>query len=174
MVYITLGTGLGCELILSRALFRGASGYAGELGHTLIEENGRLCACGSRGCLETRVSATGIVQTAHDANLSGDISTAQDLYTRAIQGDREAQAVFEETGHWLGKACAHLMNVLNPQAIVVGGGVMASGDLLLNPARDQVRRQAFPPAAQDCPIVQSQLWPDAGVIGAAMLARDHS
>jgi glucokinase len=174
LAYITLGTGLGCGLILSGALFRGRSGYAGELGHTVIESDGRLCACGARGCLETRVSATGIVKTAEEAHVPGDISSAEAIYKEAIRGNRAARAVFEETGHYLGKACANLMNLLNPQAIVVGGGVMASGDLLLNAAREEAPRHAFPPSARDCPIVQSQLWPDAGTIGAAMLARDIS
>jgi glucokinase len=91
-----------------------------------------------------------------------------------MQGNKAAKAVFEETGRYLGMVCANLINLLNPQAIVVGGGVMASGDLLLVAARDEVRRRAFPPSALDCPIVQSHLWPDAGTIGAAMLARDNS
>ena len=174
MAYVTLGTGLGCGLILSRTLFRGISGYAGELGHTVLEPDGRPCACGARGCIETRVSATGIVQTAREANVGGDISTAEAIYKSAMEGDRAARSVFEETGRYLGKACANLMNLLNPQAIVIGGGVMASGALLLDAAREEASRHAFPPSARDCPIVQSQLWPDAGTIGAAMLARDKS
>ena len=174
MAYVTLGTGLGCGLILSRNLFRGISGYAGELGHTVVEPEGRLCACGARGCVETRVSASGIVQTAREANVDVDISTAETIYKAAMQGNSGARAVFEETGRYLGMTCANLMNLLNLQAIVIGGGVMASGALLLEAAREEALRHAFPPSAQDCPIVQSQLWPDAGTIGAAMLARDRS
>jgi glucokinase len=172
MAYVTLGTGLGCGLILSGTLFRGASGYAGELGHTVVEPAGRLCACGARGCLETRVSATGIVQSAREANVSGDTSSAESIYKAAVHGDAAAKAVFEETGRYLGLACANLINLLNLQTILVGGGVMASGDLLLNAARAEVLSRAFRPSALDCPIVQSSLWPDAGTIGAAMLARD--
>ena len=175
MAYITLGTGLGCGLILSGRMFRGFSGYAGELGHTVAEPGGRLCACGARGCLETRVSASGIVQTGREAGLPADVSgSAESIYNAAMQGNETARAVFKETGRYLGFACANLMNLLNPQAIVVGGGVMASGDLLLNAAREEARQRAFPQSALDCPIVQSQLWPDAGTIGAAMLARDNS
>jgi glucokinase len=174
VAYITLGTGLGCGLILSSALFRGASGYAGELGHTVVETGGRQCACGATGCIETRVSATGIVETARDAGVSGDISSAQSIYESALRGNEDARAVFEETGRYLGMLCANLINLLNLQAIVIGGGVMASGDLLIGPAQDEARRRAFPSSALDCPIVQSQLWPDAGTIGAAMLARDNS
>ena len=174
MAYVTLGTGLGCGLILSEQLFRGTSGYAGELGHTVVEPDGRQCACGAKGCIETRVSATGIVQTAREANTPGDTSSAESIFTAAMQGNKAARAVFEETGRYLGMVCANLINLLNPQAIVMGGGVMASGDLLLAAAREEVRRRAFPPSALDCPIVQSHLWPDAGTIGAAMLARDNS
>ncbi|HET9941896.1 MAG TPA: ROK family protein [Terriglobia bacterium] len=174
LAYITLGTGLGCGLILSEDLFRGASGYAGELGHTVLEPGGRLCDCGATGCIETRVSGPGIVQTAREHGVAGDISSAGAIHDAALQGNAEARAVFEETGRYLGMVCANLINLLNPQAIVVGGGVMASGDLLLGAAREEVRRRAFPASAQDCPIVQSLLWPDAGTIGAAMLARDNS
>lgn len=175
MAYITLGTGLGCGLILSGRMFRGFSGYAGELGHTAAEPGGRVCACGATGCLETRVSAPGIVRTARESGLPDDISgSAESIYNAAVHGHEAARAVFEETGRYLGIACANLMNLLNPEAIVVGGGVMASGELLLNAAREEARRRAFPPSALDCPIVQSRLWPDAGTIGAAMLARDNS
>jgi glucokinase len=172
MAYVTIGTGLGCGLVLTGKMFRGASGYAGELGHTVIEPGGRPCACGSQGCLETRVSATGIVQTARERNVAGNDTTAESLYESAINGDRTAREIFEETGRYLGIACSNLINLLNPEAIVVGGGVMASGDLLLGAARAEARRRAFLPSARDCAIVQSQLWPDSGTIGAAMLARD--
>ena len=174
LAYITLGTGLGCGLILSDALFRGTSGYAGELGHTVVEPGGRQCACGATGCVETRISAVGVVQTARDMKVSGDISTAAAIYKSAMQGNVTARAVFEETGRYLGMVCANLMNLLNPQAIVIGGGVMAAGELLLDAAREESRHRAFAPSALDCPIVQSQLWPNAGMIGAAMLARDNS
>jgi glucokinase len=172
MAYLTIGTGLGCGLILCGQMFRGTSGYAGEFGHTVVEPDGRPCACGSHGCLETRVSATGIMQTARQANIGDEISSAEDLYDAAMRGNTAARAIFEETGRYLGIACSNLINLLNPEAIVVGGGVMASGDLLLDAAREEARRRAFPPSVRDCPIVQSHLWPDSGTIGAAMLARD--
>src|SRR4029450_12198703 len=173
MAYISLGTGLGCGLILSEGLFRGASGYAGELGHTVVEPAGRQCSCGAIGCIETRVSGPGVIQTAREKAYSGDLVAAS-IYSAALQGNESAKAVFEETGRYLGMACANLIKLLNIQAIVVGGGVIAAGDLILNAAREEVGRPAFASSAQDCPIVQSQLWPDAGVIGAAMLARDNS
>jgi glucokinase len=174
IAYITLGTGLGCGLVFSGKLFRGVSGYAGELGHTVVEPAGRPCACGAVGCLETRVSASGIVQTAREAQFAGEDFTAEDVYNAAIQGDKTAFKVFQETGRFLGMACSNLINLLNPEAIVIGGGVMASGGLLLAAAQEEVNRRAFAPSAADCAIVQSHLWPDAGIVGAAMLARDSS
>src|SRR6185503_4235840 len=110
--------------------------------------------------------------TAREMNIANDGTTAESLYEAATKGDRAAQAIFEETGKYLGIACSNLINLLNPEAIVVGGGVMASGDLLLGAARAEAQRRALRPSAHDCAIVQSQLWPDSGTIGAAMLARD--
>jgi glucokinase len=188
MAYLTLGTGLGSGLVLNGSLFSGVSGYGGELGHTVItmpppgRETGRLCACGNRDCLETYVSANGIVMTAEQkmtespGSLLHEIApplTSEKIYEAAIRGDATAQAVFEDTGRYLGAACANLINLLDLELIAIGGGVIASGDLLLNTTRSVARRSAFPSSYADCRIVQSELWPDAGVIGAAMLARDR-
>jgi glucokinase len=179
MAYLTLGTGLGSGLILNGSLFTGASGYGGEFGHTVIraesyrEAEGRLCGCGSRGCLETFASATGLVTTAQEHGMGGPL-TSEMIYTAAAAGDPKAMEIFEETGHYLGIACANLINLLNLEMIVLGGGVMASGDLLLDAARETARRHAFPSSFRDCRIVRSKLWPDAGVIGAALLARDST
>jgi len=171
MAYLSIGTGLGCGLVLSGALYRGASGYAGEMGHVHIEPNGRACACGSLGCLETRVSAPGLITTARERGL--EAFTAEAVYNAAMKGNEAALAAFDDTGRFLGIACADLINLLNIELIVISGGVMAAGELLLRPAAAEVRRRAFEPAARICPIVQSHLWPDAGMIGAAMLARDR-
>jgi glucokinase len=181
---LTLGTGLGSGLILSGKLFRGASGYAGEMGHVPIEPTGRPCDCGAQGCVETWVSAFGIVATAREllketpqsalrANGGPETLTADAVYDAAIDGDAVALKVFEITGRYLGIVAAGLMNLLNLQLIVVSGGVMAAGRMLLEPAIQEARRRAFRASFEDCPIVQSQLWPDAGVAGAAMLVRDH-
>lgn len=180
MVYLTLGTGLGCGIVLSGQMFRGVSGYAGEFGHTIVQPEGRPCACGSRGCLETVVSGTGMVQTARERlakdpssslhAFAPDALTAQQVYDAAIQGDATAGAVFHETGVYLGIGCVNIINLLNPEMIVISGGVMASGDLLLRPAIAEISRRAFAPSAKDCAIVPSRLWPDAGIVGAAMLA----
>jgi glucokinase len=171
MLYLTLGTGLGSGLVLNGKLYNGASGYAAEFGHTIGHPGGRQCACGNRGCVEAYVSGTGMVNTALEKGRP-DFLTAEMIFDAARAGDEAARAIFDETGRHLGQACANLINLLNPEMIVVGGGVMASGDALLRPAIEEAGRRAFPPAFKDCQIVQSKLWPDSGLIGAAMLARD--
>jgi glucokinase len=158
------------------------------LGHTVISvaplerDTGRPCACGKRGCLEAYVSATGIVTTAEEKLKEAPDSrlheieppmTSEKIYEAAIRGDSAARAVFVDTGRYLGIACANLINLLNLEMIAIGGGVIASGDLLLDTTRSAAEDHAFPAAYADCRIVQSKLWPDAGVIGAAMLARDR-
>jgi glucokinase len=189
VAHLTLGTGLGSGLILNGHLFTGTSGYAGEFGHTVLkasdnaqDSSGRLCACGNRGCVEMYVSATGIVITAEELMNTTKESllhavdrplTSRTIYEVAVRGDATAQEVFRQTGWHLGIACANLINLLNLEVIVIGGGVMAAGDLLLNSARESARFHAFPSPYADCQIVQSKLWPDAGMIGAAMLARDR-
>jgi glucokinase len=182
LAYLTLGTGLGSGLVLNGSLYTGASGYGGEFGHTVINPEGRLCGCGKCGCIETVASATGIVITAMEKLKTARRSllhdappplTAEKIYDAAVRGDETAREVFAETGRWLGIACANLINLLNLEMIIVGGGVMASGGLLLGNASEIARQYAFAPSFGDCQIVQSKLWPDAGMIGAALLARDR-
>jgi glucokinase len=188
VAHLTLGTGLGSGFILNGSLFTGTSGYGGEFGHTVLhararaENTGRLCGCGNSGCVETFVSAGGIVLTAEELMREAPDSllhelpwplTSEKVFEAAARGDRTAQAAFHETGRYLGIACANLINLLNLEMIIIGGGVMAAGDILLEAARASAKQHAFPPAFADCQIVQSKLWPDAGMIGAAMLARDR-
>jgi glucokinase len=188
VAYLTLGTGVGSGFVLNGRLFTGTSGYAGEFGHTVVnagmrdQDTERLCGCGNRGCLEMFVSATGIVITAEElmrekpATLLHDVErplTSEAICEAAARNDPVAQEVFRRTGWYLGIACANLINLLNLERIIIGGGVMAAGSQLLDPARHSAKSHAFPSAYADCQIVQSRLWPDAGVIGAAMLARDR-
>ncbi|PYS41713.1 MAG: ROK family protein [Acidobacteria bacterium] len=188
MAHLTIGTGLGSGFVLNGSLFTGASGYGGEFGHTVLnagsarQNAGRLCGCGNHGCVEMFVSATGIVLTAEDMmreapeSLLHDLEwplTSEKIYEVAVRGDAIAREVFKETARYLGIACANLINLLNLEMIIIGGGVMGAGDLLMNSAREIAQRHAFPSAYADCRIVQSKLWPDAGMIGAAMLARDR-
>jgi len=186
MAHLTLGTGLGSGFVLNGSLFTGASGYGGEFGHTVIQAGidggGRLCGCGNHGCLETYVSATGIVMTAEEKmkafpetilhNIEPPL-TSEKIYAAAEHGDKTAQEVFKVTGRYLGIACANLMNLFNLEMIVIGGGVMAAGDLLMYSVMAAAKSNTLAPSFADCRIVQSKLWPDAGLIGAAMLARDR-
>jgi glucokinase len=128
------------------------------------------------------VSATGIVITAEELMRNRPLSllhglerplTSERIYQAASHGDATALEVFQKTGWYLGIACANLINLLNLEMIIIGGGVMAAANLLLNSTRDSAKRHAFPSSYADCQIVQSRLWPDAGMIGAAMLARDR-
>ncbi len=176
MAYLTLGTGLGSGFVLNGSLFTGASGYGGEFGHTVLVPGGRLCGCGRRGCVETLVSATGMVRTAKEKGWTESGAqplTAESIFQAALQGNAIAQEVFEETGRYLGVACTNLINLLNLEMIVISGGVMASGDMLIRAAREVAARESFAASYADCRIVQSKLWPDAGMVGAAMLARDR-
>jgi glucokinase len=178
VAHLTLGTGVGSGFILNGSLYTGTSGYGGEFGHVVVQaapygkDTGRRCSCGKRGCLEMFVSATGIVATAEERGMQGALTSAL-IYEAAVRGDATALLVFQETGYYLGIGCANLINLFDLEMIIVGGGVMASGELLLNTARDTAKYCAFPASYADCQIVQSQLWPDAGIIGAAMLARDR-
>lgn len=188
MAHITLGTGVGSGFVFNGSLFTGASGYGGEFGHTILnvsptpESASRVCACGNIGCVEMYVSATGIVITAEEMMRSAPESrlhqappplTSEKIHAAATAGDATALNVFKETGRYLGIACANLINLLNLETIVIGGGVIAAGDLLMNATLKSARRHAFPSSYADCQIVQSKLWPDTGMIGAAMLARDR-
>ena len=188
MAHLTLGTGLGSGFILNGSLFTGASGYGGEFGHTVLQvsfnsqNTGRLCGCGNRGCVETYVSASGIVTTAEElmkdapGSLLHDVEwplSSEKIYDTAVNGDSTALEVFKVTGRYLGIACANLMNLLNLEMIVLGGGVMAAADFMMYSTMAAAKWNAFPGSYADCQIVQSKLWPDAGLIGAAMLARDR-
>jgi glucokinase len=181
MAYLTLGTGLGSGFIFNGRLFRGASGYAGEFGHTMIQPSGRPCSCGSNGCLETLVSAPGIRLTAlelmkqHPSSVLHSLPeplTSERIFNAAAAGDSAAIGTFAITGYWLGVACANLINMLNLEMIVLGGGVMAAGDMLMRPLIEAARRHSIAASFADCRIVQSKLS-ESGIIGAAMLARDR-
>ncbi|HWA14867.1 MAG TPA: ROK family protein, partial [Gemmatimonadales bacterium] len=177
---VTLGTGIGGGIIINGRMFRGASGYAGEIGHMTIDANGRRCKCGNYGCVEAYASGPNIALRAVEALESGAASTlpsyvggdfrkitAQTVYQAAQAGDSLALEVVKETAHFLGAAVASLMNILNPEVVVVMGGVTQAGDALLEPLRREVSRRAFKPVVAACRIVPGTLTGVAGVYGAA-------
>ena len=183
VVFVTLGTGVGGGIIADGRLLHGKSGSAGEIGHIVVEPHGGIrCTCGKHGCLETVASATGIVTLAHqlaetyagDATLKARVDdgqqvTAKDVFDLAKEGDALAKMVVAQFAHYLGVACSHLANVLNPAFIVIGGGVSAAGAYLLEQVRAVFLQHTFPQAAQTTKLKLAQLGNDAGVIGVAFL-----
>jgi glucokinase len=180
MAGVTLGTGIGGGLILDGKLLHGASGVAGELGHTTINFTGRRCACGNYGCLEAYASGPNIAARAREGIEAGDRSiladlvdgdlsriTAQTVYDALLRGDEHAQAVMLETAKILGAGIANVVNLFNPEVVVIVGGVTRAGDHLFTPLRSEVRRRAFDVAVEACRIVPGELGDAAGVIGAA-------
>jgi glucokinase len=177
---ITIGTGIGGGLILHGRLFHGHSDCAGEIGHTTIEVNGRQCKCGNYGCLEAYASGPAIARRAVEAIQSGydtslpryvdgrlELMTAQTVYDAAHEGDALALEVVGDTAKFLGAGVANLVNVFNPEVVVVCGGVTHAGDSLFVPLRREVSRRAFKPAVEVCRIVPGELPGTAGVFGAA-------
>jgi glucokinase len=180
VVGVTLGTGIGGGLILDGRLFHGASDVAGEIGHMTIEVDGRWCGCGNHGCLEAYASGSAIAARAREALADGRPSAMRDLaggdlaalttahvYGAAAGGDAAARAIVAETARYLGTGIASLLNVFNPDVVVIAGGVTQAGDALLGPVREEVARRAFRAATDACRIVPATLGRGAGVIGAA-------
>ena len=184
MFYVTIGAGIGGAIILNGKLWLGATGFAGEFGHITIDaENGVECVCGNIGCLETVASAPNIVRRANERLYRDNTSslsrlamskdfTAADIAREAKNGDDFSLLMIERTGKYIGAAIASVINLLNTERIVMGGGVMEAGDLILNPIIREAGRRAFQPCFEATQIVAAALGTDAVSIGAAMLARD--
>ena len=187
VLLVTVGTGIGGGIIADGRLFRGTHGFAAEIGHVVVEPDGPLCGCGNRGCWEQVASGSTIgrkgreeVRRDPDAPLArlvqGDAEalTGRHVTEAAMSGDPAAARIVAEVGHHLGVGIAGLVNVLDPQAVVVGGGVVGAGELLLEPARaayaETVEGRERRPTV---PIVAAQLGPDAGAVGAATLALEE-
>jgi glucokinase len=183
LFYITIGQGIGGAIILDGKLWTGASGLAGEVGHITIDTEGAECECGNTGCLETVASAPNIVRRAKE-RLNRDSTsslsrlamnknfTADDMAREAKEGDDFSLMMIERTGKYIGTGVASVINLLNIERIVLGGGVMQAGDLILNPIIQEAKRRAFQPCFEATQIVAASLGEDAATIGAAMLARD--
>ncbi len=171
---LTLGTGIGGGIVLGGRVHHGASGAAGEVGHTCVEMNGRLCGCGARGCVEAYASGSAIAARAVEAGFRPEGSepvSAEAVCRAAAVGDPRAARILSETGTILGVAVANLVHVLNPDVVVLAGGVAKAGEALLAPLRREVRRRAFASAAAACRIVAGALPETAGAVGAAELFR---
>lgn len=184
LLLVGVGTGIGGGIVAGGELFRGAHGFAAEIGHIVVEPDGPLCGCGNRGCWEQVASGQAVTRAGREAVRSGVETSLVELsggdvdrvtgplVTRAAQGgDLVAIGIIAEVGRRLGVGIAGLVNVLDPEVVVVAGGVAAAGDLLLEPARAAYRDTVEAPDHRpEVPIVPAELGNDAGAVGAAALA----
>ena len=183
LILLTVGTGIGGGIIINGRLYSGASGSAGEIGHTTIDVNGPRCDCGNTGCLEALVSGTAVTKEAIRRIRQGERSslteivegkieniTAEKVLIAAQDGDSLTSKVILKAATYLGVGLVNLVNIFNPEMIIISGSVAKMGDLLLNPARQVVRERAFQLSARAVQIVPAQLGDDAGVLGAAVFA----
>ena len=182
IVCVTLGTGVGGGIILDGKLWHGANDSAAEIGHMCVDPFGGVaCTCGSRGCLEVYASATAIVRTTREARprhpnsilAAANELTSEQVYRAGLQGDELALEVFRRMGVYLGIGLANLINILNPEMIVIGGGVVNAWDLFEKDMNHQVAERAFPLPAAEVKIVRGECGDDAGLLGAARLAFCH-
>jgi glucokinase len=180
-----VGTGIGGGLIIGGRIHRGAHRAAGEVGHTIVEPDGHRCGCGNRGCWETVASGTAITRdgrtavTRHAHSLIAELAGGDpaavtgEMVTRAArEGDPAARGILTEVGTRLGEGIAGLVNVLDPEVVVIGGGVAAAGDLLLEPARHAYERTVQ--LSPSPPLAPAALGADAAAVGAALLALEEA
>ncbi len=179
-IMVTLGTGVGGGIIIENKLWRGRDGTAGEIGHICVEPNGAYCGCGSKGCLEQYASASAVVRITKEMRRKYPESplhsklhfSSEDVFNAAICKDELALKVFEKMGFYLGIGLASLINVLNPEAIVIGGGGSNAWDLFIPSTAVQIRKRAYEAPANRAEILKASLGDDAGILGAAKLAFD--
>jgi len=184
LVMLTIGTGIGGGLVLNGEIYRGSIGAGAELGHTVINENGPPCqgSCPNRGCVETYASGTALAREGliaadrhpesalGQAHERGEEILGRTVTEAAMAGDEIARGVVATAGRHLGVALADFANIFDPDVIVIGGGVSAAGDILLDPAREELRTRALPPMNKT-EVKAAGLGPDAGMVGAAAMAR---
>ena len=173
LVMFTLGTGIGGGIIINDEIVHGCNNVAAELGHQVLVWDGVRCACGNIGCIETYASCPGMVRRMKEAIKDGASSTlrgdfeAADIAQAAQDGDETALRILEETGRMLGAIATNMMHILNPEMVVFAGGMIAAGDLLLQPIRDEVQKRALDASKEKTQVVFAELGGDAGLIGAA-------
>ncbi len=181
IVALTLGTGIGGGLVMDGKLFHGPAYSAAEIGHLVINENGPQCGCGSRGCIETYVGNGYFVKEVQRRLKAGQKSVLKSWLRKkakltpllvaqaARKGDRFSREIWRETGEHLGTALTGLVNILNPEKIILGGGIAQNGKFLFHPVVKTLQKKAFPIAARSVKVVRAALGVDAGLIGAAAL-----
>jgi glucokinase len=187
MLFLTVGTGVGACVVLDGQIYRGPTGMAAELGHMNVDPLGPRCGCGLHGCLEAVASGTALTRMGREAaaadpdgliarlGRADGVVTGQTVTAAAQQGDAAAEALFARLGRWLGIGIASLSTVFELEAVVIGGGVIRTGALLLDPTRAAVREYAYAPQVRGVPpVLPATFGSDAGVIGAALLALEHA
>ncbi len=180
-IVITLGTGVGSGIVVNGQLVYGHDGFAGELGHTTIRRDGRMCGCGKKGCLETYSSATGVARTAREfletrtepsllRELDPADITSKDVYDAAVKGDKMAKEIFEMTGQILGESFADFVAFSSPEAIILFGGLTKAGKLIFDPVRKHMEENMLPIYRNKIKLLMSELKEsDAAVLGASAL-----
>jgi glucokinase-like ROK family protein len=184
-LFVKIGTGIGCGIMVDGGIYRGVSGSAGDIGHIRVDDNGPICMCGNTGCLEAFFGGTALARDALAAARSGRSEelermlanagtlTAADVAAAAASGDPLAVGMIRDGGRRVGQVLAGLVSFFNPGLIVIGGGVAGIGHVLLAEIRSVVYSRSLPLATGNMPIVLSELGGEAGVVGAAWLISDH-
>jgi glucokinase len=185
-IYVTLSTGIGGGIVIDGKLYGGTIGAAGEVGHMTIDHQGPVCACGNRGCWETLASGTALARVARQRieegirtsildYSGGDVAgvTAEAVHSAARQGDRLALELIAQAGYYVGVGLANLIDIFNPELIVIGGGLSNIGDILLKPAFKVARERAYGEAFRAVRFASAGLGRDSGVVGATVFALDQ-
>ncbi len=174
LILLTIGTGVGTGIILNGKIWQGVCGYAGELGHATVNPEGEPCKCGSLGCLETEVSAPKIVKNYLAISKLKENITSEEITRRAKNHDKDALKALAIAGRYLGIGLSIIINLLSPEKILLGGGVMEAGNLLLQPAIEEAGARSFKGSFECCRIQRASLGNKAGFIGAALWAKKCS
>jgi predicted NBD/HSP70 family sugar kinase len=181
MAYIKLGTGVGSGLILRNEIYRGVSGNAGEIGHTTIEASGRLCRCGNHGCIESYVGIPGILRDAREGLKTDktwknqlDKLRLENVIAIAREGNQACQQVLSKAGRYMGIGIANLINLFNPGLVVIGGELIAAGDLFMNSVLASLRERTIPFDIHREKLVLGELGAEAVAIGAATLVMENA
>lgn len=173
LIFFTIGTGVGSGIILEGKLLQGKCGFAGELGHAIVNPEGERCNCGSQGCLETEASASKIVKNYNNFRKKKESISAEEVFHRAKKGDKAASQAFAQAGYYLGIGLATAINIFNPEKILLGGAVMEAEEFLLSPALEEARKRSYKASFECCRIEKASLGNKAGFIGAALWAREQ-
>jgi glucokinase len=173
LILLTIGTGVGSGLVLEGELFHGTCGFAGEMGHITVNPEGEKCGCGNIGCLETEAAAPKIVRNYMDLSRTKKPLAAEEIYQRALKGNTAAKQAFAIAGHYLGIGLGIAINMLNPEKILLGGGVMTTGDFIFPAAVEEAQRRSYRASFACCAIERAGLGNDAGFMGAAHWARER-